>query len=91
MPDGKDKLIKSEVGFEKYFLNSLRILVGMLPGPTDLCVLRVPRISSTSFSVVGDIKKEFLFAFFKYESKDFNTFDIFVTRFLATDVKKLLN
>lgn len=40
--DEKDKLLKSEIVFEKNFLNSLRILVGILPEPIDLCVLSVP-------------------------------------------------
>ena len=78
----------NQIDFGKY---SLRVLVGMLPGPVDLCVLSVHRISSTSLFVVGDMKTEFSFAFFKNESIDFNLFGIFVTRFLATDVKKLLN
>ena len=40
--DEKDILLKSEIVFEKNFLNSLRILVGILPEPIDLCVLSVP-------------------------------------------------
>lgn len=91
VPNEKAKLIKSEIDSEKYFLNSVRILVGTVERSIDLFVLSVPRISSASFLDVGDMKKVFLFELFMYESKDFNVFAIFVTRLLAIDVKKLLN
>ena len=82
--------MKSEIGFEKYFLNSLRILVRTLPEAINLLALSVPRMSPTSFFVVGYMKKEFSFEFFKHESKNFNIFGIFVTRLLVIDRKKLL-
>ena len=37
----KDKLIRSDTGFEKCFLKFLRIFVGMLLGLLDLCVFSV--------------------------------------------------
>ena len=80
VPDKKDKLIKSKIDFENYFLNSLRILVGMLQGSIDLYVLSIPRISSTSFFVAGNMKKEFLTALFKYESTFFNVFWYFCNK-----------
>ena len=90
VPDEKDKLIRSDIGLDKHFLKSLRILVGTLPGPAVFYVFSVYRISSTFSFVVGDKKKEFTFEFFNYESKNLGVFGILLTRFFATDMKKLL-
>ena len=90
VPNEKDKFISSDIGLNKHFLKSLRILVGTLPGPAVLYVFSVRRMSSTSSFVMGDKKKEFSFGFFKYELKDLGVFGILLTRFFATDVKKLL-
>ena len=90
VPDEKDKVVRSDIGLDKLFLKSLRILVGTLPGPAVLFVFSVLRMSSTSSFVVGDKKKEFSFEFFKYEWKDLGVLGILLTRFFATDVKKLL-
>ena len=90
VPDEKDKLIRSDIGLDKHFLKSLRILVGTLPGPAVLFVFSVLRMSSTSYFGVGDKKKEFSFEIFKYELKDLGVLGILLTRFFATDVKKLL-
>ena len=72
------------------FLKSLTILVGTLPGPAVLYVFSVLRMSSTSFFLVGDKKKEFSFEIFKYESKGLCVLGILLKRFFATDAKKLL-
>ena len=61
VPDEKDKLIRSDIGLDKHFLKSLRILVGTLPGPAVLYVFSVLKMSSASSFVVGDKKKEFSF------------------------------
>ena len=37
----EDKLIRSDIGLDKYFLKSLRILSGTLPGPAVLYVFNV--------------------------------------------------
>ena len=50
----KDNLIQSDIGFKKYFLKSLGIMVGMLLGPTDLCVFSVLSRSSTSSLIMND-------------------------------------
>ena len=54
MSSEKDNLIRSDIGFKKYFLKSLGILVGMLLGPTDLCVFSVLSRSSTSSLIMND-------------------------------------
>ena len=90
VPDEKDKLIRSDIGLDKHFLKSLRILVGTLPGPAVLFVFSVLRMSSTSSFVVDDKEKEFSFEFFKYEWKDLGVLGILLTRYLGTDGKKLL-
>ena len=86
VPDEKDKLIRSDIGLDKHFLESLRLLVGTLPGST----FSVLRISSTSLFVVGDKKKEFSFEFFKYNLNDLGVFGILLKIFFVNDVKKLL-
>ena len=83
-------MIRSDIGLDKHFLKSLRILVGTLPGPAVLFVFSVHRMCSTSSFVVGDKKKEFSFKFFNYEWKDFGGLGILLTRFFAAGVKKLL-
>ena len=77
--DEKDKLIRPDIGLEEHILISLRIVV--VPGLTVLYVFSVLRMSSTSSSVVGDKKKEFLFEFFKYDWKDLGVYGILLTRF----------
>ena len=57
--DEEDKLIRSDIGLDKHFLKSLRILVETLPGSAVLYVFSVLRISSKSSFVVGDKKKSF--------------------------------
>ena len=89
--DEKDKLLRSDIGLDKHFLKSLRILVGTLPGPAVLFVFSVLRMSSTSSFVVGDKKKEFLLEFFKYEWKNLGILGTLLTKFFATYVKKLLS
>ena len=81
VPDEKDKLIRSDIGLDKHFLKSLRILVGTLPGPAILFVFSVLRMSSMSSFVVGDKKKEFLFEFVKYDWEDLGVLGILLTRF----------
>ena len=71
-------------------MKSLKILVGTLPGPAVLFVFSLLRMSPTSSFIVGDKKKEFSFEFFKYEWKDLGVSGILLTRFFATDLKKLL-
>ena len=78
--DEKNKLISSDIGLDKRFLKSLRILVGTLPEPAILFVFSVLSMSSTSFFVEVDKKKEFSFEFFKYEWKDLGVLGILLTR-----------
>ena len=63
VPNEKDKLIRSDIGLDKHFLKSLRILVGTLPGPAVLYVFSVLKMSSMPSFVIGDKKKEFSFEF----------------------------
>ena len=53
-------LIRLDVGLDKHFLKSLRILVGILPGPAVLFGFSVLSMSSMSSFVVGDKKKVFV-------------------------------
>ena len=77
VPDEKVKLIRSDIGLDKHISKSLRILVGALPGLAVLYVFSVRKMSSTSYFIVSDKKKEFSFEFFKYESKDLGVLGIF--------------
>ena len=90
VPNEKDKLIRSDIGLDKHFLKSLRILVGALPVPAVLYVFSVLRMSSMPSFVVGDKNEEFSFEFYKYDLKDLGVSGILLTRFFANDVKKLL-
>ena len=69
VPYEEDELIRLDIGLEKHFLKSLRILVGTLPGPAILFVFSVLKMSSTPSFVVVYKKKEFLFECFTYEWK----------------------
>ena len=79
-------MIRSNIGLDKHFLKSLRILLGTLPGPVALFVFSVLRMSSSSSFVVG----KFSFEFFKCQWKDLGILGILLTRFFKTDMKKLL-
>ena len=69
VPDEKDKVVRSDIGLDKLFLKSLRILVGTLPGPAVLFVFSVLRLSSTSSFAVGDKKKSFYLNFLSMSRK----------------------
>ena len=56
----KKTLIRLDVGLDKHFLKSLRILVGILPGSAVLFGFSVLSMSSMSSFVVGDKKKVFV-------------------------------
>ena len=60
----KKTSIRSDVGLDKHFLKSLRILVGILPGPAVLFVFSVLR-SLQHLPLLWVIRKKFLFGFFK--------------------------
>ena len=59
VPDEKGQLVRSDIDLYNHFLKSLRILVGTLPGPAVLYFFSVLKMSSASYFVVGDKKKEF--------------------------------
>ena len=50
-------IIRSVNGFERSFVNCLKMVVGILPGPTALCTFRTLISVSTSSGNIGERKK----------------------------------
>ena len=66
IPVENDKLAISDIGVMRGVWNNFRILIGTLEGPEDLSYFRFFISDRTSPLLVGVIKKELLFAFFRY-------------------------
>ena len=75
----------------QYFLNALRILVGMLFIPIALLSFKNLRWSSTSSAVVGVRKKVFSLAFYNDSWNWDSVLTILALIFVATELKKWLN
>ena len=68
-PVEKDKLVRFVNCLKRSFLNCFRMIVGILPCPTALLILRVLISASTSSGDISERKKDFSDCLFKYESK----------------------
>ena len=86
----KDRLISWNNGIDNCFLKSLKILFGILLGPTALwSSIRFIR-SCTSSGSIGEIKKEFYLWKFRKSLNLLSVFEIFRRSLSAIDVKNLV-
>ena len=91
VPDENDKLAINDIGLPSVIWNDFRNLLGILEGPVDLSSFSSFITDSTSSLLVGDIKNELAFGFFRYSEYLCFGFIKVSPICLAMDVKCLLN
>ena len=91
VPDENDRLAINDIGLLSAVCNNFRNLLGILEGPVDLLFFSSFITDNTSSLLVGDIKKELAFGFFRYSEYLCFGFINFSSICLAMEVKCLLN
>ena len=89
--DENDKLAINDIGLPSAVWNNFRNLLGILEGPVDLLFFSFFITDNTSSLLVGDIKKELAFWFFKYSEYLCFGFIKVSSICLTMEVKCLLN